>query len=160
VASVVQRVNDLLVRSTDSHMFATFFYGVLETATGRFVCTNAGHNPPLVLRRDGSLERLTTGGLLLGMMGDMVYQQATVDLAPGEVIVMYTDGITEAVGPGVDEDDPDAMFGEDRLCNVILNSRHLPASGIQDAILAAVADHTRGVAQSDDITLVVLRRQD
>lgn len=160
VASVVQRVNDLLVRSTDSHMFATFFYGVLETATGRFVCTNAGHNPPLVLRRDGSLERLTTGGLLLGMMGDMVYQQATIDLAPGEVIVMYTDGITEAVGPGVDEDDPDAMFGEDRLCKVILNSRHLPASGIQDAILAAVADHTRGVAQSDDITLVVLRRQE
>ncbi len=160
VAGVVQRVNELLVRSTDAHMFATFFYGVLETATGRFVCTNAGHNPPLVLRRDGSLERLTTGGLLLGMMGDMVYQQATIDLAPGEVIVMYTDGITEAVGPGVEEDDPEAMFGEERLCKVILDSRHLPASGIQDAILAAVADHTRGVAQSDDITLVVLRRQD
>ena len=106
------------------------------------------------------LERLTTGGLLLGMMGDMVYQQATIDLAPGEVIVMYTDGITEAVGPGVEEDDPEAMFGEELLCKVILDSRHLPASGIQDAILAAVADHTRGVAQSDDITLVVLRRQD
>lgn len=160
VASVVQRVNDLLVRSTDPHMFATFFYGVLETLTGRFTCTNAGHNPPLVLRRDGSLERLSTGGLLLGMVGDMVYEQATVVLAPGEVIVMYTDGITEAVGPGVDEDDPDAMWGEDRLCDVIRRHRHLPASGIQDAILAAVADHTRGVAQSDDITLVVVRRQD
>ncbi len=160
VASVVQRVNDLLVRSTDSHMFATFFYGVLETATGRFVCTNAGHNPPLVLRRDGSLQRLTMGGLLLGMVGDMVYKQDTIDLAPGEVVVMYTDGITEAVSPGADEEDPDAMFGEERLCEVILRSRHLPASGIQDAILAAVADHTRGVAQSDDITLVVMRRQD
>ena len=160
VASVVQRVNDLLVRSTDPHMFATFFYGVLETATGRFTCTNAGHNPPLVLRRDGSLERLTTGGLLLGMVGDMVYQQDTVELAPGEVIVMYTDGITEAVLPGADEEDPEAMFGEERLCEVLRRSRHLPASGIQDAILAAVADHTRGVAQSDDITLVVIRRQE
>lgn len=160
VASVVQRVNDLMVRSTDPHMFATFFYGVLETVTGRFTCTNAGHNPPLVLRRDGSLERLTTGGLLLGMVGDMVYQQDTVELAPGEVIVMYTDGITEAVSPGADEEDPEAMFGEERLCEVIRRSSHLPASGIQDAILAAVADHTRGVAQSDDITLVVIRRQD
>lgn len=160
VAGVVQRVNDLLVRSTDAHMFATFFYGVLETATGRFTCTNAGHNPPLVLRVDGSLQRLTTGGLLLGMIGDMVYQQDTIDLAPGEVIVMYTDGITEAVSPGADEEDPEAMFGEDRLCEVIQRNRHLPASGIQDAILAAVADHTRGVAQSDDITLVVIRRQD
>ncbi len=160
VASVVQRVNDLLVRSTDPHMFATFFYGVLETATGRFTCTNAGHNPPLVLRRDGSLERLTTGGLLLGMVGDMVYQQDTVELAPGEVIVMYTDGITEAVSPGADEEDPEAMFGEERLCEVLRRNRHLPASGIQDAILAAVADHTRGVVQADDITLVVIRRQD
>lgn len=160
VASVVQRVNDLMVRSTDPHMFATFFYGVLETATGRFTCTNAGHNPPLVLRRDGSLERLTTGGLLLGMVGDMIYQQDTVELAPGEVIVLYTDGITEAVLPGADEEDPEAMFGEERLCEVIRRSSHLPASGIQDAILAAVADHTRGVAQSDDITLVVIRRQD
>jgi serine phosphatase RsbU (regulator of sigma subunit) len=160
VASVVQRVNDLLVRSTDPHMFATFFYGVLDTATGSFTCTNAGHNPPLVLRRDGSLERLTMGGLLLGMIGDMVYLQDTVVLAPGEVIVMYTDGITEAVSPGADEEDPEAMFGEERLCDVLLRSRHLPASGIQDAILAAVADHTRGVAQSDDITLVVIRRQD
>jgi serine phosphatase RsbU (regulator of sigma subunit) len=160
VASVVQRVNDLMVRSTDPHMFATFFYGVLETVTGRFTCTNAGHNPPLVLRRDGSLERLTTGGLLLGMVGDMIYQQDTVELAPGEVIVMYTDGITEAVLPGADEEDPEAMFGEERLCEVIRRSSHLPASGIQDAILAAVADHTRGVAQSDDITLVVIRRQD
>ena len=160
VAGVVQRVNDLLVRSTDAHMFATFFYGVLETATGRFTCTNAGHNPPLVLRRDGSLQRLTTGGLLLGMVGDMVYQQDTIDLGPGEVIVMYTDGITEAVSPGADEEDPEAMFGEERLCDVITRNSHLPASGIQDAILAAVADHTRGVAQSDDITLVVIRRQD
>jgi serine phosphatase RsbU (regulator of sigma subunit) len=160
VASVVERVNDLLVRSTDAHMFATFFYGVLETATGRFTCTNAGHNPPLVIRNDGSLQRLTTGGLLLGMVGDMVYQQDTVELAKGEVIVMYTDGITEAVSPGADEEDPDAMFGEERLCEVLQRSRHLPASGIQDAILAAVADHTRGVAQSDDITLVVIRRQD
>jgi len=64
------------------------------------------------------------------------------------------------VGPGVEEDDPDAMFGEEALRRVVLENRHLPAAGIQEAILAAVAGHTAGVPQSDDITLVVIRRRD
>jgi sigma-B regulation protein RsbU (phosphoserine phosphatase) len=102
---------------------------------------------------------LTTGGLLLGMMGEQVYKQDTVTLAPGEIIVLYTDGITEAVGPSADEDDYDAMFGEEALFEVLKRNRHLPAAGIKDAILAAVATHTLGEAQSDDITLVVIRRQ-
>ncbi len=160
VSSVVARVNELLVLSTDPHMFATFFYGLLDTDSGEFTCTNAGHNPPLVVRRDGSLEELNRGGLLLGMLEGQVYQQATVVLEAGDVIVMYTDGITEAVGPGMEEDDPDAMFGEDALRKVILENRHLPAAGIQEAILAAVAAHTAGEPQSDDITLVVVRRRD
>ncbi len=159
VSGVVERVNDLLVKSTDPHMFATFFYGLLDAAQASFTCTNAGHNPPVLLRVDGTLEELTTGGLLLGMLGEQIYQQDTVELAPGEIIVLYTDGITEAVGPAADEDDYEAMFGEDALFEVMRRNRHLPAAGIKDAILDAVATHTSGVAQSDDITLVVIRRQ-
>jgi len=159
VAGVVERVNNLIVRSTDPHMFATFFYGLLDARTATFTCTNAGHNPPLLLRVDGSIDELTTGGLLLGMLGDQPYQQDTVTLAPGEVVVLYTDGITEAVGPSAEEDDPDAMFGEEALYEVMRQSRRLPATAIKDAILAAVTAHTSGVAQSDDITLVVIRRQ-
>jgi len=159
VSGVVERVNNLLVRSTDPHMFATFFYGLLDASTATFTCTNAGHNPPLVMRNDGSMEELTTGGLLLGMLGEQPYQQDSVQLAPGEVIVMYTDGITEAVGPSAEEDDPEAMFGEEALREVVRTHRHLPATGIKAAILAAVTAHTSGVAQSDDITLVVIRRQ-
>ncbi|MCB1183798.1 PP2C family protein-serine/threonine phosphatase [bacterium] len=159
VAEVVGRVNDLLVRSTDPHMFATFFYGVLDAETATFTCTNAGHNPPLVLRADGSLEELANGGLLLGMVGEQLYQQDTVSLAPGEIVVLYTDGITEAVGPSAEEDDPEAMFGEEALHEVVRRNRHLPAAAIKDAILAAVNEHTAGVAQSDDITLVVIKRQ-
>ena len=159
VSEVVERVNDLLVKSTDSHMFATFFYGLLDTRTAQFTCTNAGHNPPLLLRNDGQIELLTTGGLLLGMLREQPYRQATVELAPGEVVVLYTDGITEAVGPSADENDPDAMFGEEALEQVIRASSHLPAIGIKEAILDAVANHTSGVVQSDDITLVVIRRQ-
>ena len=159
VAGVVARVNDLMVKSTDPHMFATFFYGLLNVRNATFTCTNAGHNPPILLRANGEIEELTTGGLLLGMLGEQVYQQDTVELAPGEVIVLYTDGITEAVGPAADEDDYDAMFGEEALYEVLRRNRHLPAAGIKDAILDAVSSHTSGVAQSDDITLVVIRRQ-
>ncbi len=139
VAEVVGRVNDLIVLSTDPHMFATFFYGLLDVRRATLTCTNAGHNPPLLLRADGSLDELTTGGLLLGMLGEQAYKQDTVQLAPGEVIVLYTDGITEAVGPSAEEDDPEAMFGEEALAEVVRRSAHLPAVGIKDAILDAVA---------------------
>ena len=159
VSSVVSRVNDLLANSTDPHMFATFFYGLLDATHSTFTCTNAGHNPPLLLRTDGTIDELTSGGVLLGMVGDQPYIQETVTLAPGEIIVLYTDGITEAVGPSAEEDDPEAMFGEEALHDVLRRNRHLPAAAIKDAILAAVTEHTSGVAQSDDITLVVIRRQ-
>jgi len=159
VSEVVGRVNDLIVASTDTHMFATFFYGLLDTVAGTFTSTNAGHNPPMVFRSDGRLETLNSGGLLLGMLSDMKYKQETITLDPGDVVVLYTDGITEAVGPGVDEDNVEAMFGEEALEEVVRNSCHLPAVGIKEAILEAVSTHTEGVAQSDDITLVVVRRQ-
>ncbi len=159
VNQVVQRVNNLIVGSTDPHMFATFFYGRLDIRSATFTSTNAGHNPPLVLRESGEFEELKMGGLLLGMVGGVDYKEQAITLAPGEVVVMYTDGITEAVGPSAEEDDPEAMFGEEALQEVILRSRHLPAVGIKEAILDAVAQHTSGVDQSDDITLVVIRRQ-
>jgi len=159
VAEVVTRVNNLIVGSTDPHMFATFFYGLLDTENGTFTSTNAGHNPPLVLRADGQMDLLKSGGLLLGMVDGVVYKQEHTELAPGEIIVMYTDGITEAVGPSAEEDDPEAMFGEDALEEVVRRNSHLPAVGIKEAILDAVSQHTQGVAQSDDITLVVIRRQ-
>ncbi|MCP4292752.1 MAG: SpoIIE family protein phosphatase [bacterium] len=160
VAEVVGLVNDLIVASTDAHMFATFFYGLLDTQAGTFTSTNAGHNPPLLLRADGTLEELKTGGLLLGMLSQQEYKQETVQMNPGDVIVLYTDGITEAVGPAADEDDIDAMFGEEALEEVVRRSSQMPATGIKESILTAVSQHTEGVAQSDDITLVVIRRQD
>ncbi len=159
VSEVVGLVNNLIVASTDPHMFATFFYGLLDTAAGTFTSTNAGHNPPLILRADGSLEELKAGGLLLGMLDGQDYKQETVSLDPGDVVVLYTDGITEAVGPGIDEDNVEAMFGEEALEEIVRSSSHLPAVGIKEAILDAVSRHTEGVAQSDDITLVVIRRQ-
>lgn len=171
VAEVVACVNDLLVRSTDAHMFATFFYGVLDRGAAAFTSTNAGHNPPLLVRADGSCEYLDQGGLLIGMLPGQEYRQQTVTMDPGDVLVMYTDGITEAVGPDPegagspaerrleDEIDPESMFGEERLLSVVRDGAGLPAAALRESILRAVNDFTAGMAQSDDITLVVIRRK-
>jgi len=165
VGEMVARVNDLLVRSTDVQMFATFFYGVLDQAEGTFTSTNAGHNPPILRRSGGEVEHLARGGLLIGMMAGHAYEQETVVLGEGDVLVLFTDGITEAEGPEIegavspdDEDELEHMFGERRLLDVVAANAHLSAVRIREAILSAVSDHTAGVPQSDDITLVVIKR--
>ena len=104
VSAVVAHMNDLLTRSTDIGRFATFFYGALDGATGAFTATNAGHNPPLLLRADGRLEELKEGGLLIGMLEGQTYRQQTVTLDPGDLLVLFTDGITEAEGPPLPAD--------------------------------------------------------
>jgi len=177
VSQTVEMVNQLLVSSTDVNMFATFFYGELDSTTGELTATNAGHDPPILCRLDGSIERISTGGLLLGIMEGMAYQEQTVTLQPGDVLVIYTDGITEALGPLPDlpqlpsgevdkdhEDYEDAddrvnLFDEKRLISVIQQNRHRSADEIQAAILDAVQRHVSGIPQSDDITVVVLKRE-
>lgn len=183
VSEVLARINRLLATSTDPHMFATFIYGELDTASGAFVYANAGHEPPLLVRRDGSVAWLRGGGLLLGMFADQRYEAVTVELAPGDVLVLFTDGITEAGAPNpaldrdrdadADEDGAggtrrgdadreqdvdDREFGEDRLAEVVQRARGRSALGIREAILAAVHAHLAGRPPGDDITLVVVKR--
>ncbi len=164
VSGVVRRVNDLLVESTDPHMFATFFYGVLDRRTGSFTFTNAGHNPPLLRRSSGEMEQLEAGGLPLGMLPDVDFVQDTVTLERGDALLLFTDGITEAVGPlpdgriPQDEDTVETMFGDERLTALFAENRDRSAGAIRETVLQAVSDHTAGVPQSDDITLVVVTR--
>ncbi len=192
VAETVGRVNDLLVRSTDSQMFATFCYGLLDFGQATFTMTNAGHNPPILCRMDGRVERIESGGLLIGMMPGLNYQQETIEFGPGDVLVLYTDGVTEAEGPMELTDDggvqrpaseargakevavaaaaaaaakaeeesevPENMFGERRLIETIQQHAHASAAEIREAILKAVDRHAAGVPQSDDVTLVVIKR--
>lgn len=157
VASVVSRINNLLVRSTDSHMFATFFYGTLDRVGASFTFTNAGHNHPMLFRSDGSLERLEKGGMILGFLADQPYLQAKISLDPGEVLVLFTDGITEARGPG-NISEEDVFFGEDRLEVICRKNLDKSSRQIQSAILKSVVAFTRDLPQSDDITLVVIKR--
>ncbi len=164
VSGVVKRVNELLVKSTDPHMFATFFYGVLDRRSGVFTYTNAGHNPPLLRRVDGGLETLEAGGLPLGMLPDVDFAQDETTLEPGDALLLFTDGITEAVGPlpdgslPEDEETVETMFGDERLADLFAEIRDRSAVAIREAILRAVSEHTADVPQSDDITLVVVTR--
>ncbi len=159
VAEVAYRINNLLYRSTDTHMFVTFFYGILDKKRSIFTSTNAGHNQPLLFRSDGRIERLGEGGLILGFQPDVHYDQQTVVIRPHEVIVLYTDGITEAADPST-EMVADDLFGVERLVNIIQANLNNSAREIQSAILEAIVQHTHNAPQYDDITLVVIKRNE
>ena len=159
VSEIAARLNNLLVRSTDSHMFATFFFGVLDRSRALFNSVNAGHNPPIMLRSDGLIERLEAGGLVLGFLSDQHYHEQTTAIGPGDLLVLYTDGITEAAGPSPERDSSN-LFGEERLLDVLLAHRREEAAAIQAAVLRAISAHTAGLPQNDDITLVVIKRRE
>lgn len=158
VAEVASRLNSLLVRSTDANMFATFFYGILDRRESKFTSTNAGHNPPLLFRAEGPIERLEAGGLLLGFLPDQEYKQQTVTIKAGDVVVLYTDGITEAVSPA-SEKISENLFGEERLIKTVRAHLANSVREIQSAILKAVTEYTVSAPQFDDITLVVIKRE-
>jgi serine phosphatase RsbU (regulator of sigma subunit) len=159
VAEVAIRINDLLVRSTDGNMFVTFFYGLLDRNRSTFTSTNAGHNPPILMRYDRRIERLEDGGMVLGFLPEQKYAQQTATLKPGDILVLFTDGITEARDPNIEKVE-DKLFGEEKLIQVIADHASLSAREIQAAILQAVTNHTKNTPQGDDITLVVIKRRE
>jgi sigma-B regulation protein RsbU (phosphoserine phosphatase) len=150
----VQRSNQLLYRSTDPEKFATLFYGVLETSTHVFSFSNAGHENPFLFTPDGTCTRLATGGTVLGVVENFPFDQEKVTFAPGQTMVIFSDGITEAF------DRDDQHFGEERLISVIRENLNEPATAITDRIIAAVREYADGAPQADDLTLVVVKRVD
>jgi sigma-B regulation protein RsbU (phosphoserine phosphatase) len=148
-SSVCGSVNRLLCRNMASGRFATFCYARIDAAGRRIVYSNAGHNPPLLIRRGGSFERLSEGGMVLGIFTEIRYDQAELSLAAGDRLLFYTDGITEARNPAGDE------YEEDKLAAVAVATRALPVEEMKDAILADVNGFTGGHFE-DDATLIVV----
>ncbi len=148
-ASVCASVNRLLCRNMASGRFATFCYARVEPDAGRIVYSNAGHNPPLVVRAGSVTSPLSEGGMVLGIFPENVYAQAEVAIAPGDRVVFYTDGITEARNPEGDE------YGEERLAAAAIAARALPVEEIKDALFADVTAFCRGKFE-DDATLIVV----
>jgi phosphoserine phosphatase RsbU/P len=152
-AFVLQRVNDLLVADSKSGMFVTLFYGVLSTNSHSFTYANAGHNPPIIIRSNNPrLQKLPGTGMALGIFEGIKIQQRTVRFKPGDSLVLYTDGITEAFSPH------NQMFGEKRLMQTIRRNGILPARELAQSIDLAVTSFIQDGTSSDDITMLILRR--
>jgi serine phosphatase RsbU (regulator of sigma subunit) len=148
----IKRLNRLLCRSLPDNRFVTFFYAVLDPGTRKLRVVNAGHNPPLVIRADGRRESLGQNGPPLGMFEGSAYTEADLELGAGEILICYSDGISEAESPKGE------AFGVERLSAMVESHRALPPVEIVQHVNAELNDHCRGTSQQDDITLVVLKR--
>lgn len=148
--TLLSMLNSQLYRSTPTEKYATMFLGFYDEATRRFNYSNAGHLPPFLIGTDGSVQKLETGGLVVGLFGDVTYPDDSIDMRAGDIFVAYSDGITEP-------ENEFGEFGEDRLVSLIQENRHLPLARISDIIIAAVVDWIGGNEQPDDITLVLAR---
>lgn len=151
-AECARRANRLLYRSTDMGRFATCFYGMLDVGSGRLTYSNAGHEYPLILRPDGEEAALTAGGAVLGAFDDQSYEEGSVTLEPGEVLVAYSDGITDSF------DRQARPFGIAGLRAVLARTRKGSAAEILEEVLAAATAHAGSDSRWDDMTLVVVRR--
>lgn len=152
VAAAMADANRMISADADQGMFVTLFFGILDERTRAFTYSNAGHNPPMHFRAAaGEINLLTSTGMALGVVDDEVYSQETVLLNPGDVLVFYTDGVTEAM------DRADRQFGEERLQKVIREFHHLPAAEIVTKIQEEIQAFGSGTPQFDDITVMVIR---
>ncbi len=151
---LVHRINGLLYANTSADRFVTFFCAHFDPASHRVTYVNAGHNPPFLLRTSGNHEVLSIGGLILGILPSAPpYECGEVALEPGDALVLYTDGVTEALSPSIEE------FGEERLLSALRASHTATADEIGTRILQDVHDFVGSAPQSDDITLVVITRK-
>ncbi len=146
------RINDVIYENTSSDKFITAFFGVLDTVTGAFSFVNAGHNPPYHFSPSG-VAALDAGGLILGVMPTLIpYEEGSIVMAPGDLLVLYTDGVSEALDPERQE------YGVERLCALFTDGGEVGAEQAIDIAKRDIARFTRGASQSDDITMVVVRR--
>ena len=145
------KVNYLLWESIERNQFVTAFYGILDVTNKTLTYTNAGHNPPLLLDKDGNSKFIERGSLPLGMFKDTRYHEYYLTTEPGEVLVLYTDGATEAQSPQGEE------FGRDRLAEAVKANRQLGARDLIAAVQQEVVEWTGGVGAGDDVTFFVIK---
>jgi phosphoserine phosphatase RsbU/P len=152
LAQKIMRLNKHTAANCPGNRFITFFMTVVNPSTGELVYTNAGHNPPLMIRADGTVEDLKGGGIILGILPIAKYEDVHATMNPGDMLVLYSDGVTEAATAADDD------FGEARLGQLAASLRTRPAHEIVAAVQSEVAKFAAGTPQADDITVVVMRR--
>jgi len=147
---LLKSVNHLFYTNTADNRYATLFFADYDDSTHRLRYANCGHNPPMLLRADGRLQRLTATATVLGLFKDWDCEIGEEELHPGDLMVMYTDGVTEA------ESDAGEYFDEPRLIDTLRANAQLPPESLLEAIVGTVQTFS-GSEQADDITLVVAR---
>jgi serine phosphatase RsbU (regulator of sigma subunit)/pSer/pThr/pTyr-binding forkhead associated (FHA) protein len=153
LAGVTARLNKIINKNCPSNRFITFFAGIFDTKTGDMTYCNAGHNPPLVVRSNGAVEELASTGMILGILPMAKYEQKVCHLEVGDVIVMFSDGVTEACGP-----DSEDEFGEARLGKILKEFQSCPAQTICEKVQQRLTEWMGAAPPADDITLVIARR--
>ena len=151
-AQALQRANELILKDSRSDLFVSAFYAALCPTTGEFTYASAGHNRPYWFHSNGEMEQMRAIGTILGALEDIVLEERRVILNPGDAVVFYTDGVSEAMNPNLEP------FGEKRLEQVLRSHAADSAEDISRAILQAVRAFASDSPQSDDLTLIVLRR--
>ncbi len=152
IADLVGRIDRHLRRFAATRKFLTLFFGLLEPDTGRFRYVSAGHNPALLARAGGQLVRLESTGVPVGMLPNASWREESIEIGRGDLLCVYTDGVTEAV------DERDEEFGLDRLSQIISRGAARPVRELCDEVFAAVAEFARGMPQYDDQTMLLVRR--
>ena len=155
LAPLMSNVNRLVYDASAENRYATFFYAQYEPSTRRLTYVNAGHNPPMIFREHESGREVIrldeAGGVVVGLLRDFQYSQAIVTLEPGDVLVGFTDGISEAMNSQEEE------WGEDQLIEAVSACSHLCATEMIAYLMSAADDFAAGAKQHDDMTLVVVR---
>jgi phosphoserine phosphatase RsbU/P len=152
IGEVMGEINEYIFENSPSNKYLTLFYGELDPLTGVLAYSNGGHNPPAMVRRNGEVQRLEKGGLPIGLMQGVKYQEGTIRFESGDVLVIYSDGISESVN------DADQEFGEERLIEVVRNNVARSASGVRDRVDEALARFVGTTPPIDDMTLMIIKR--
>ena len=148
-----RRVNALIIPDNRQSMFVTAVYGVLSLESGEFTYANAGHNPPLWVSKAAMLlESLHPTGAALGIIEDLRISERTISLGLNDLLLLYTDGLTEAFSP------KDEIYGEERLREVLKNSAISPVQAVLDALEASVNEFMGALPAADDLTMLALKR--
>jgi sigma-B regulation protein RsbU (phosphoserine phosphatase) len=151
IRTILAKVNRVLKETLRDDQFVSAFYGVLDLARRRFTYSNAGHHPAIVFKADGKRRYLKSGGLVLGIFDGVSYNEHFIDLAPGDLLLLYTDGLVEA------EDPAGEMYGRARLERFVAANADMNAHALCDAIYADMSRFTRAPRPADDTTIVIAR---
>jgi len=152
VGRLVSRINRVMFESMPLSRFVTLFYGELDLNNGDLFYVNAGHNPPYFYSTDENPQQLRVGGMALGLLKETEFQVGHVQMQPGDLLFLYTDGVTEAMNSSLDE------YGDERLFHFLKEKRNSKAADLINSIVAYVSAHLNGMQQNDDLTMAVVKR--